>query len=626
MLRGGNSLTVGVGLVIEIIRKNNSDYDPDVSTAPETLPTSSDPIYLGTMLRCFAKKVPDFMRLLLSPTHSVSQGEREVTIVRKQLGVAFGRKIEPLGFDRFKTCELMAELLHCSNMSLLNESGSEAYIRQRDEEREKHRAQDQARSLEEETSSWSEEPRKLEIANSGASDDGFEDISTPPVPPAIRPRLDLDEEFVEEPLYSSSPTSVAMPEPLRPRTSSTDVSIEDLTQSLDRLAPPAEMTTSPHPEDRPAPLFAQDVVETRDDSPLKISADFEYDLDGQPVVGDFLKIMFVEHRVIPTILVSHIHCNSGTNLQDFFFRFPWNNFLHNVVYDVIQQVFNGPIDRGFNRSLAIDCFTTGRIVERIIEGQEENDRLQAQNGMRLGYMGHLTLVAEEVVKFSDRVPPELISPLVLEKVTSSAWNDYVEQTLSETREKDNAILGGVRPDVSLGPRQTVLNAVNAAGGVSVALANAGLHGNTGSETSHNTTASGFANSSDDDEEDDELDIHEEEAPTVEPLGPAFGSDGEASQPPPLNLPPSRARRQLAARLALHNVQDEEEDEGKRQELLLSEAQQTLLSPAEDDSIQPKTTLPRRFNLDDFVHSPAPDAQFISLPEGEDAATVIKEDV
>jgi hypothetical protein len=43
-------------------------------------------------------------------------------------------------------------------------------------------------------------------------------------------------------------------------------------------------------------------------------------------------------------------------IQDFFFRFSWNNFLHNVVYDVVQQVFNGTLDRGYNRTLALDLF------------------------------------------------------------------------------------------------------------------------------------------------------------------------------------------------------------------------------------------------------------------------------
>ena len=180
------------------------------------------------------------------------------------------------------------------------------------------------------------------------------------------------------------------------------------------------------------------------------------------------------------------------------------------------------MDRGYNRSLAIDLFQTGRVTERIVEGQARSDEAQGKENMRLGYMGHLTLVAEEVVKFSDRHTPEVLSNTVLDKVTSQQWSDYVENTLSETRERDNAILGGVRPDMSLGPRQAVLNAVNAAhgfgGGASTALANAGLNGGTGldsmdlasngSGTSGNfglssgSLLSGFGSSSD--EEDEEM--------------------------------------------------------------------------------------------------------------------------
>ena len=122
------------------------------------------------------------------------------------------------------------------------------------------------------------------------------------------------------------------------------------------------------------------------------------------------------------------------------------------------------MNRGYNRSLAIDLFETGRITERIVEGQQASDKAQEVSNMRLGYMGHLTLIAEEVVKFTERHPPELLSQSVLDKVMALQWIDYVEQTLADTRERDNAILGGVRPDMSIGPRQAVLNAVNAAQG------------------------------------------------------------------------------------------------------------------------------------------------------------------
>lgn len=119
------------------------------------------------------------------------------------------------------------------------------------------------------------------------------------------------------------------------------------------------------------------------------------------------------------------------------------------------------MERGYNRALAIDLFVTGRITERIVEGQKESDRVQVERNMRLGYMGHLTLIAEEVVKFSERHPQEVLGHKVLEKVSDSVWVEYVEDTLAATRERDNAILGGVRPDMSVGTRQAALNAVQA---------------------------------------------------------------------------------------------------------------------------------------------------------------------
>lgn len=179
------------------------------------------------------------------------------------------------------------------------------------------------------------------------------------------------------------------------------------------------------------------------------------------------------------------------------------------------------MDRGYNAYVAVDLFETGRITEQVIEGQERSDRAQGERGMRLGYMGHLTLIAEEIVKFIERQPQETLSQSIVAKITDPTWVQYVEHTLSETRERDNAILGGVRPDMALGPRQAVLNAVNAAQGgfgnnASSALANAGLNGggavgldsmdlanaaNSGFSLNNNSLLSGFGSS---DEEDDDL--------------------------------------------------------------------------------------------------------------------------
>ena len=214
------------------------------------------------------------------------------------------------------------------------------------------------------------------------------------------------------------------------------------------------------------------------------------------------------------------------------------------------------MDRGHNRFLAFDLFETGRITEAIIEGQRRSDEEQQARNMRLGYMGHLTLVAEEVVKFGERHPRELLSPTVQDYVYSHAWEDYVTKTLAETRERDNAILGGFRPDNGLGPRQAVLNAVSSGQGFGAGsgLAGVGLGGgqhaldsidlsNNGSATSagYNSSgslSSGFGSSSDDDDEDMDDAEDEEHARTVTQLSAA--DTGLSSE----NVSGSGTRRRL----------------------------------------------------------------------------------
>ncbi|EED24399.1 Sit4-associated protein (Sap185), putative [Talaromyces stipitatus ATCC 10500] len=582
MLQGGNSLTVGVGIVIEVIRKNNSDYDENVG-GPDARPSVYDPIYLGTLLRQFSSHIPDFMALILSSKHTVVENGQIKIKDRGLLNSAWGVKIEPLGFDRFKTCELMAELLHCSNMGLLNEVGSEDYIRQRDIERENLRAQgafdlnrkevsgmtysENAGESEQEQSSRIELPSATPEHNNVSDDDGFEDVgSSKDIGPEIKsdthdqtqikksdvhtesPGLHIEDSIVEETLKDSThktePTGLAPTDspvdPISPTASGLTDSVNEITLDKNeqvsmtnepfnnQIQRPMELST--HAKDATAPSFATtnqpdshntepkqeefsgpDVPtegQSNDSLATHIEDEFtpqiQYEHSGQPVVGDYLKIQFVEHKVVPTIL-------------DFFFRFPWNNFLHNVVYDVVQQVFNGSMDRGYNRCLAIDLFNTGRITEKIVEGQKRSDEAQASKNTRLGYMGHLTLIAEEVVKFTERHPAEILSQSVMDKVLHPDWVDYVERTLSETRERDNAILGGVRPDL-MGHRQAVMNAVQGFTG-SNALANAGLNGGNGSNFENfdsmthgsassgafgmggsNSLLSGFGSSSDDEDE------------------------------------------------------------------------------------------------------------------------------
>jgi len=626
MLRGGNALTVGVGIIIEVIRKNNSDYDPENGLNPDAPPTTHDPIFLGTLLRQFARHVPDFMDLILSSKHTVSDGEKTKSVDRGVLKSAWGQDIEPLGFDRFKTCELMAELLHCSNMGLLNEVGSEEFVKARDAERERLRAAGKLslakQQSDDSTIDMSMASSKMDSSfapsigtlpeerPSASEEDEFERISISENDKKASSSEESDD-LVDEPLTPTKPTLQAQNDAKSPAHGLDEnvrrLSLEDTEMSSDTAThSPSEHKAgdiSLHPEDKPAPLFAK--REDNDKTPTPASpeppnsprandtsmtdllastsagsqdvssvSESKQDTKNPSVVGDYLKMMFVEHKVVPTIL-------------SFFFRFPWNNFLHNVVYDVVQQVFNGPMERGFNRYLAFDLFETGKVTQQIIEGQQRSEEAEKKKNMRLGYMGHLTLVAEEVVKFGERHSRETLSELVQGYIYGKDWEDYVTKTLAETRDRDNAILGGFRPENGLGPRQAVLNAVNANSGFagSNALAQAGLAGgqqgldsvdlsNNGSATSSSyqtagsSLLSGFGSSSDDDDDDmsDDNDDGQVRTATAQlstaDTGPSTDSDQPMPlippPPAPLNIEPSRARKRLADRLAMHKAQQEQE--------------------------------------------------------------------
>jgi SIT4-associating protein SAP185/190 len=220
--------------------------------------------------------------------------------------------------------------------------------------------------------------------------------------------------------------------------------------------------------------------------------------------------------------------------------------LHNVVYDVVQQVFNGTLDRGYNRTLALDLFhpiglkdgetqetvgfmSTKDITDRVLDGQKASDESQKKRNMRLGYMGHLTLIAEEVCKFGNRLPPESLDPVVFERVGREKWSQYVEGTLAETRDKDNAVLGGVRPEnavqrpMSMGgaggglqsnfssnTANTLANAGIGSGGVSAQDSLAMSEGTVGQsfEVNSGTMLSGFGDGDDDDDDDEDMEDHD----------------------------------------------------------------------------------------------------------------------
>ncbi|KAF9174623.1 hypothetical protein BGX21_002394 [Mortierella sp. AD011] len=373
-----STLINGVTIFIELIRRNNSDYD--VEPLP---PGSTEPIReavdLSDLLKVLASRIEDFKNLLIVP-RSVS-GPIETSIGKQT----------PLGFERLKICEMFAELLHCSNMAVLN---SRPII--------------------------------------SVSPDGS--VKIPTISFDIRDQYFSDADI--EKVGSGSNTSGTL---------STKPTADGAVTTNDGLTAPWT-----------SPLLRVSTLTMASPIIASLSLTSHGQGDVMIPVGDFLKLQFVDHRIIPTCF-------------DLFFQFPWNNFLHTVVYDMVHQVFHRPmgdigrpdvdgtyippksdqdVTEGWNRRLTISIFKDGQLTKRITDAQRLNDYECAQpKGVRLGYMGHLTYIADETVKLLELYSQTSLMSTLYEFIDLEDWWNYVSKILKETKDRDAQVLGGNRPNV-----------------------------------------------------------------------------------------------------------------------------------------------------------------------------------
>ncbi|KAG1794856.1 SIT4 phosphatase-associated protein-domain-containing protein [Suillus plorans] len=417
-----SSVVHSISVVIELIRKNNSDYfEPYLfhtlrnrlihiqqqlagaengrAKLEESMKEMSDRmgvVHLGPLLEIMGERLATFEKYLRRPRSL--QGPIPTTV-----GV-----ITPLTFERFRICELYAELLHCSNMAILNRPGeySDLYDKQ-------GRLQGGLSSLE-------HLARVIAIGSGDERDQDTMDDNHDDVEPALelpvtnRSRgsslLDSDEDMSDDEPGSSDDDvleEIMMDDP--PKLQS-----EDLQPQEPPIIVPSSLNAASLPP--PAEIAAQGLS-----------------------IGEKTKMRFLEANVLSTLL-------------DLFFEFPWNNFLHNTVYDFIHQILTGRTDGGLNKELSISLFRDAHIMQRIIDGQKRNDAESSKaKGVRLGYMGHLTQVAEDVIGALEHYPPNL--RLIVEQYAPQpAWQEYVTGRFNETKKRDTSLLGGGRPTVTSNSR------------------------------------------------------------------------------------------------------------------------------------------------------------------------------
>ncbi|KAI9594283.1 SIT4 phosphatase-associated protein-domain-containing protein [Syncephalis fuscata] len=362
-----STLVNGVAIFIELIRRNYNDME-DEDEDEAVLP----PVDLSDLIRVLSARLPEFQQLLVRPKS-----------VPEPVDTTMGRRV-PLGFERLRVCELFAELLHLSNMTLLNIV-----------------------------------PAQTTNANTDASQHESATI-------ASSIGSETNETTTTENTQSESSAKVG------DTTSTTAKDTESKQTSPMSTINGANGASTLNPDDKNT--ANTDAASTNNATTSVSQAPAE-----QSIVtpGDALKLKFIETGVLTTCL-------------DLFFDFPWNNFLHTVVYDMVHQVTNLPLELGCNRELIISLFCDAQITRRIAAAQRQNDySVEQPKGVRLGYMGHLTFIADQVVRLLERSIGDLGNAVEV-ICAAEDWQEYVGKTLRDTKERDRQQLGGQRPNTLAG--------------------------------------------------------------------------------------------------------------------------------------------------------------------------------
>ncbi|KAF8801647.1 SAPS-domain-containing protein [Phlegmacium glaucopus] len=505
-----SSIVQSMGLLVEVIRKNNSDYfEPylfhtlrnrliqvqqhshlsgdDVREALEgvmrDMVDRMGVVHLGPMLQILAERLGEFQKYLRLPRSL--QGPIKTTI----------GPMTPFTLERYRIVEVYAELLHCSNMSLLNRPAN--YSRMYDSE---GRLQGGLGGLEElahvialngsyrsggegggdgvgmDERDEIEPALDFPIHSAGAggdemlgSDDDDEGMTDSEDEPGSS-----DDEAMEEIVMSDEPPIDVRLSPLpvhddgllsissesgmgllgnmASASFSSVADVRDLDTRTVQLTrngsgsnlprsspdhypptPPPGLTSYPSSSSSSS-SFRRNPQGSRRSSRSRRRATMDNSTESLIVVGEYMKKRLLDEGVVGMIV-------------DLFFQYPWNNFLHSAVYDFLHQVLTGRVDSGYNRELVISLFRDAKILHRIIEGQARNDAESSKpKGVRLGYMGHLMLISEDVITALARFPPDL-RLIIIQYAPEPEWDQYVTGRYNETKEEDARLLGGGKPVV-----------------------------------------------------------------------------------------------------------------------------------------------------------------------------------
>ncbi|GME90775.1 unnamed protein product [[Candida] boidinii] len=359
-----------------------------------------------------------------------------------KLNSSIGEVIEPLGYERFKIMELIAELLHCSNMMLMNKSSKLDYLlHKRDLLRDVKQTEKLVLDALNDNIVNYQSNSKFQINNS--NNNNLENSSSKLISKKSNNNNNKNDSNI---IYDYSKhgdisksmerLSVKSDDEDNNITSTNSLNMSSINSNNSKLdsantinedqLPSTNLETSESQFSQPNSNLSNSEPESDSESDEFLNTFIKLPLDLS--IGNFLKLQLLESNAIPLIIIKLI-------------KFSWNNFMHNVIFDLVQQIFNGRLVNwdedqsnqefelsiydsnlnlnkiliwslfgNFNDFDNIDNFKSDsnypgffNLPSFILYAFEKSNEYELKNNFKLGYMGHLTLVAEEIHKFQNYV-------------------------------------------------------------------------------------------------------------------------------------------------------------------------------------------------------------------------------
>jgi len=138
----------------------------------------------------------------------------------------------------------------------------------------------------------------------------------------------------------------------------------------------------------------------------------------------FGSLVGTNFQAIDSLMVSQ---NIFTKCFQMFFEYPWNNFLHHSVLAMVDSIYGGKHDK-----LKITLITECKLLDLMCDGIKENEEEQKKpNGLRKGYMGHVTKISAILIESSK--DDANLTKLLNEH---QRWQEYVNGALKETQARE----------------------------------------------------------------------------------------------------------------------------------------------------------------------------------------------